>query len=55
MTDAPASAPIPDDANDTRRLHFRRLLRHPVTLIVIGPGARGTGVAVAVSVGPLFG
>ncbi len=32
----PDLAPVPDDADDTRGLHFRRLLRHPATLIIGG-------------------
>jgi hypothetical protein len=55
MTDAPASAPTPDDAGDTRGMHFRRLIRHPLTLVLGGLALVGTGVAVGVGVGPLFG
>jgi hypothetical protein len=30
----PELAPVPDDAKDTRGMHFRRLVSHPVTLIL---------------------
>jgi hypothetical protein len=33
-------APVPDDAGDTRGVHLRRLIRHPVTLVL------GLGLAV---------
>lgn len=38
--------PVPEDADDTRGHHLRRLLRHPLTLII-----GGIGVAVAFVVG----
>ncbi len=36
LDEAPAPAPIPDDAGDTRGRHLRRLATHPVTLILGG-------------------
>jgi hypothetical protein len=50
-----AAASVPDDANDLRGFHFKRLLRKPLTWILIGVCALiGAGVGVAV-VGPAVG
>lgn len=48
----PELARVPEDANDTRGLHFRRLIRHPATLILaaIGIGGALIGGAAAGSV-----
>lgn len=51
----PPSAATPDDANDLRGFHFRRLLRKPVTWILTGVFAIAAGVAGAVFVGPAVG
>ncbi len=42
LTDAPEPTPVPDDAGDTRGMHLRRLIAHPVTLI-------GGGILIAVA------
>lgn len=50
-----AAATAPDDANDLRGFHFKRLLRKPLTWILIGAFALiAAGVAAAV-VGPALG
>jgi hypothetical protein len=50
-----AAANAPDDANDLRGFHFKRLLRKPLTWILIGVFALiGAGVGAAV-VGPAIG
>ena len=36
LTDPPELAAVPEDADDTRGLHFRRLAKHPATLIIGG-------------------
>ncbi|HMI81977.1 MAG TPA: hypothetical protein VK480_09350 [Solirubrobacterales bacterium] len=46
---------IPDDANDLRGYHFSRLMRTPVTWILIGIAVIAAGIACAVFVGPLIG
>jgi hypothetical protein len=48
----PELAAVPEDANDTRGMHFRRLARHPATLILggIGIGAALIGGAAAGSI-----
>jgi len=46
---------VPDDANDLRGYHFKRLLRRPLTLILIGSLALLVLIAGAVAVGPLVG
>jgi hypothetical protein len=45
----------PDDANDLRGFHFKRLMRKPVTWIVIAVLVLATGVAGAALVGPAVG
>jgi hypothetical protein len=50
-----AAPPTPDDANDLRGLHFRRLLRKPLTLILIAALTVAAGVAGAALVGPAVG
>jgi hypothetical protein len=50
-----AAANAPDDANDLRGFHFKRLLRKPLAWILIGAFALvGAGVAAAI-VGPALG
>ena len=48
-------APVPEDSDDTRGPHLRRLLRHPVTLIATGVIAVGTLVAVGAATGFAIG
>jgi hypothetical protein len=45
----------PDDANDLRGFHFRRLLRKPLTWIVIAIAVIAAGAAGAALVGPAIG
>jgi hypothetical protein len=45
----------PDDANDLRGFHFRRLLRKPATWIATGVAVIATGVAAAVFLGAAIG
>jgi hypothetical protein len=45
----------PDDANDLRGFHFRRLLGKPLTWVLIGVAAISAGVAGAALVGPAIG
>ncbi len=45
----------PDDANDLRGFHFRRLMRKPLTWIVTAIAAIAAGVAGAALVGPAIG
>jgi hypothetical protein len=53
---AEAAAPgLPDDANDRRGYHFKRLMRLPLTLILLGSLALIALVAGAIAVGPLVG
>lgn len=54
VTEAAATG-IPDDANDLRNHHFKRLLRKPVTLIVIGSLALIVLVACAIAIHPGVG
>ena len=49
-----ATAP-PDDANDLRGFHFRRLMRRPLTLILIGAFVLIVGIGVAAVSAPLLG
>jgi hypothetical protein len=49
-----ASAP-PDDANDLRGFHFKRLMRKTLTLVLIAAFTLAAGVAAAVLVGPAVG
>jgi hypothetical protein len=51
---AAASAP-PDDANDLRGFHFKRLLRKPLTLVLIATFTVAAGIAAAIAVGPAIG
>jgi hypothetical protein len=46
---------VPDDANDLRGHHFKRLLRKPLTLGLIGGLALIALVAIAIAIGPLAG
>jgi hypothetical protein len=50
----PAAA-APDDANDLRGFHFKRLLRKTLTLVLIAAFTIAAGVAGAVLVGPALG
>ncbi|HEX5982779.1 MAG TPA: hypothetical protein VFY69_01090 [Solirubrobacterales bacterium] len=54
VTEAVATG-VPDDANDLRGHHFKRLMRKPVTLTVIGSLALIVLVACAIAVGPAVG
>lgn len=49
------SEAAPDDANDLRGFHFRRLLRKPLTWIVTAIVAIAAGIAGAVFLGPMIG
>jgi len=49
-----ATAP-PDDANDLRGFHFKRLMRKPLTLILIGAFVLIVGIGVAAVTAPLLG
>jgi hypothetical protein len=49
------AANAPDDANDLRGFHFKRLLRKPLTWILIGVIALIAAVAAAALVGPALG
>lgn len=52
----PTTAPaVPGDANDLRGFHFKRLLRKPLTLILIGVLALVVGVGLAALIGPAIG
>ena len=51
----PPGAETPDDANDLRGFHFRRLMRKPVTWIAIAVAVVAAGVAGAALVGPAIG
>jgi len=50
-----AAANAPDDANDLRGFHFKRLLRKPLTWILIGVFALIAGGAAGALVGPALG
>ena len=54
VTEAVATG-VPDDANDLRGHHFKRLMRMPVTLILLGSLALIVGVACAVMIAPAVG
>ncbi len=45
----------PDDANDLRGFHFRRLMRRGLTLVLIAAFTIATGIAGAALVGPAIG
>jgi hypothetical protein len=51
--EVPAEAP--DDANDLRGFHFRRLLHKPLTLILIVALAIVVGAGLAAAIGPAIG
>jgi hypothetical protein len=55
--EATATAPptVPEDANDLRGFHFKRLLRKPLTLVLIGGLALLVGIALAAAIGPALG
>jgi hypothetical protein len=48
-------AAIPDDANDLRGFHFKRLMNKPLTVGLIGGVALAAGIVLAVVVSPLIG
>jgi hypothetical protein len=50
-----AAATPPDDADDLRGFHFKRLLRKPLTWILIGAFALVAAIAAAALVGPALG
>jgi hypothetical protein len=50
-----AAANPPDDANDLRGFHFRRLLRKPLTVLLIVVFTMIVGSAAAVLIGPVVG
>jgi hypothetical protein len=50
-----AAETAPDDANDLRGFHFKRLMRKPLTWILIGVFVIAAGVAGAAIVGPAVG
>ncbi|HEX5525833.1 MAG TPA: hypothetical protein VFX44_01400 [Solirubrobacterales bacterium] len=50
-----AAATAPADANDLRGFHFKRLMRKPLTWILIGVFVVAAGVAGAALVGPAIG
>jgi hypothetical protein len=50
-----AAANAPDDANDLRGFHFRRLLRKPLTVLLIVVFTMIVGSAAAVLIGPVVG
>jgi hypothetical protein len=50
-----AAATPPDDADDLRGFHFKRLLRKPLTWILIGAFALVAAIACAALVGPALG
>ncbi len=52
---AEAAAPTPDDADDLRGFHFRRLMRRTAVLIAIAIVTLAAGIAAAVLVGPAVG
>ncbi|MDX6594879.1 MAG: hypothetical protein QOI72_261, partial [Solirubrobacterales bacterium] len=45
----------PDDANDLRGFHFKRLMRKTLTLVLIAAFTIAAGVAGAVFAGPAIG
>jgi hypothetical protein len=50
-----SAAETPDDANDLRGSHFRRLLRKPLTWLLLGIEVVAAGVAAAIFLGPAIG
>lgn len=55
MSGEQGATTAPDDANDLRGFHFKRLLGKPLTWVLIGVGVAIGGVAGAVLVGPGIG
>jgi hypothetical protein len=55
VSPAAESGAVPDDANDLRGFHFRRLLRKPLTLTLIAAFAIAAAIAGAALVGPAVG
>ncbi len=55
QTVAAADAAAPDDANDLRGFHFKRLLGKTLTLVLIAVFTVAAGIAGAVLVGPAIG
>jgi hypothetical protein len=51
----PAAATAPDDANDLRGFHFRRLMRKPLSWVLIGVCVLIAAAAGAALVGPAIG
>jgi hypothetical protein len=51
----PPAATQPDDANDLRGFHFRRLMRKPLTVWLLAGFAVAAGVGGGVAVGPAVG
>ena len=54
VTEAVATG-VPDDANDLRGYHFKRLMRKPVTLITLGVLALLVAIGCAIAIGPAVG
>jgi hypothetical protein len=50
-----AAANTPDDANDLRGFHFKRLIRKPLSWILIGAFALVAAIACAALIGPALG
>ncbi len=50
-----AGAAVPDDADDLRGFHFKRLLGKPLTWVLLAIFVVGVGVAGAILVGPVIG
>jgi hypothetical protein len=50
-----AAANLPDDANDLRGFHFKRLMRKPLTWVLIGVSVLVAAGAAAALVGPAIG
>lgn len=46
---------VPDDANDLRGYHFSRLMRTPLTLILLGSLALIVGIVCAITISPAVG
>jgi hypothetical protein len=55
QTTAAAPTGLPDDANDLRGYHFKRLLRKPLSWILIGAFAVLAGGVAAALIGPALG
>jgi len=52
---APAAAELPDDANDLRGFHFRRLMRKPLTIWLLAGLTLVAGIGGTVLAGPAVG